>query len=757
MRGSGTVVVRVRRSGLGALGSTGAIAGLVAGLLCAFVAPPAHAAEACLNEAIRAEQGAVSTALPDCRAYEMVSPPGSVPSPANDPTIAAVDGERFAYEVREPFPGSDQEGLFLLAARGADGWSVHNTTPAQGGLRNTYEEACIPSAFYSAELTSAVISDGWTDPHGEVCEGDTPPLVAGEPRGTANLFLHDEEDNTYQLIDDVPAGVPATNALLNDATPDLSHVIFSDGAKLTPKAPAGGLYEWSEGLDRLVTFLPDGEPVTGALVSISNGYNGNSALYKNAVSADGETVFFYAGGDLYARLHADRAATASGECNASEPELACTVQLDAAEAGAEGPGGGGGFQYASADGSRVYFTDTHRLTMDATAFGERPDLYEYNLQTGALADLTATSASTTADVLGVVAASVDGSYVYFVATGVLSEQANSLGEKAVRGQPNLYLRHAGVTTFVAEGVNLRVSADGQYLAFSSTRKLTGYDNEPLASEDCEGSCAEIFLYDAANGEIACVSCAPDGEPPTGPAGYGGFPPLPQQELTVIGSPTYLPRDVLDDGRVFFDTRSPLVPQATNGEVNVYEYEGGTDYLVSGGAGSGRSEFLDASASGADVFFSTSQGLLEGDTDNQSSVYDARVDGGFPPALGQGEQAGACESQEACESPPSEPPAQLVAASSVLSAGGNLLAPPTPVTPPQSGSQPGVGKRSTATRAQLLAKALKACAKKSKHARASCRARAQRQFGVKQSKRTGVKGAVRRRGTGSIDVTKGSVR
>ena len=144
-----------------------------------------------------------------------------------------------------------------------------------------------------------------------------------------------------------------------------------------------------------------------------------------------------------------RTATASGECSASEPQLACTVQVDAAAAGAEGPGGGGAFQYASDDGSRVYFTDKHRLTADATALDERPDLYEYDLQTGVLSDLTVTSKSTTADVLSVVGAGGDGSNVYFLAKGVLSEQANSLGAKAAGGKPNLYLRHAGATTFIA--------------------------------------------------------------------------------------------------------------------------------------------------------------------------------------------------------------------------------------------------------------------------------------------------------------------
>ena len=40
-------------------------------------------------------------------------------------------------------------------------------------------------------------------------------------------------------------------------------------------------------------------------------------------------------------------------------------------------------------------------------------------------------------------------------------------------------------------------------------------------------------------------------------------------------------------------------------------------------------FLDASASGDDVFFATRERLAPTDTDELVDVYDARVDGGFP--------------------------------------------------------------------------------------------------------------------------------
>ena len=52
--------------------------------------------------------------------------------------------------------------------------------------------------------------------------------------------------------------------------------------------------------------------------------------------------------------------------------------------------------------------------------------------------------------LGLSGMSEDGSYLYSVADGSLTaEQRNSVGAKAEAGQPNLYLLHEGITTFIA--------------------------------------------------------------------------------------------------------------------------------------------------------------------------------------------------------------------------------------------------------------------------------------------------------------------
>jgi len=81
-----------------------------------------------------------------------------------------------------------------------------------------------------------------------------------------------------------------------------------------------------------------------------------------------------------------------------------------------------------------------------------------------------------------------------------------------------------------------------------------------------------------------------------------------------------------------------VPHDTNRQEDVYEYENGHVYLLSGGTGAGRSSFVDASADGNDVFFKTRAPLVAQDTDRLVDLYDARGPHlpeeavGFPPLL-----------------------------------------------------------------------------------------------------------------------------
>ncbi len=130
----------------------------------------------------------------------------------------------------------------------------------------------------------------------------------------------------------------------------------------------------------------------------------------------------------------------------------------------------------------MFFTSSVELTEDAYTgpADNSENLYEYDLERPVgerLKDLTVDKTDVDgAAVQGVVQASEDGSYVYFVADG-------DLGGKAVSGEPNLYVSHDdGVPVFIAtlaanderdwsrNGPELHdavVAPDGSRLAFFS--------------------------------------------------------------------------------------------------------------------------------------------------------------------------------------------------------------------------------------------------------------------------------------------------
>ncbi|HET9676943.1 MAG TPA: hypothetical protein VFP21_05515 [Solirubrobacterales bacterium] len=129
------------------------------------------------------------------------------------------------------------------------------------------------------------------------------------------------------------------------------------------------------------------------------------------------------------------------------------------------------------------------------------------------------------------------------------------------------------------------------------------------------------------------------------------------------------RTVLDDGQVFFQTKNPLSPQDVNGNDDVYVYRNGVSRLISSGTGFGGSVFLDASIDGSDVFFASGEALVSSDADGgRETVYDARVDGGFPEP---GPPDVPCGSDEACRSSGAIPPPSVAgSATSTFAGAGN---------------------------------------------------------------------------------------
>ena len=123
----------------------------------------------------------------------------------------------------------------------------------------------------------------------------------------------------------------------------------------------------------------------------------------------------------------------------------------------------------------------------------------------------------------------------------------------------------------------------------------------------------------------CASCNPTGVRPIGPSSID-----PIEAGLLCGGNTYLSRSLSDDGsRLFFDSSDAITPRDNNTAQDVYEWENGNARLISTGTDNDKSLFVDASATGNDVFFVTRQQLVHQDGDGGFDLYDARVNGGFP--------------------------------------------------------------------------------------------------------------------------------
>lgn len=607
---------------------------------------------ACPNEQMR---GGFSERLPDCRAYELVTPPVKSASQFDGElskayaSKAAADGEALSLTIREPRPGAPTGGEAYVATRGAGGWTAEDIMPLESYDGVGCAEYQVVYA-YSEQVTKDVIqagggsrasASGNTHEDPESCNPEGHQVVSGEPVGYENLLVRENATGTYQLVNVTPPGVKPADAHFQAASADLSHVIFTETSPLAEGARYGveNLYEWDEGALRLVSVLPDGTAVPGSFAAV--------------VSSDGSHVLFTYGGALYDRIDGQR-----------------TVQVDEQQGGS-GPGGGGSFKAASADGSKVFFFDESKLTAGSTAAAGEPDLYECALPEGAskceLADLTVAAAGEHANVLRVTPlGGHDSSYVYFVAKGVLASntreftngEGKTVVEGAEAGKENLYLWNGDKTTFIASGVIAQggflafdggqTSPDGKWLSFGSHESLTGYDDSALGFES-----AEVFLYSAATGQVVCASCNPTGE----------------RAIAGGGTSRYL---LTDAGQVFFQTTEALVPSDTNGQRDVYEYEDGGPRLISSGTSSFETALEDVSESGDDVFFRSNQQLVPQDNQEGELVtYDARVDGGFaePSSLPP------CTTADACRAAVSLQPSVYGEPASQTFSGVGNLAPP----------------------------------------------------------------------------------
>jgi hypothetical protein len=741
-------------------------------------------------------EAASGATLPDGRAWELVSPPDKqgVPlegiSENGGPIQAAADGSALAYIAKGPIeaePPSNRSFATnqLLAQRRAGGWFTQDIATPHETERGLTAGRLGEYALFSADLSlGAVEPEGATPLSSRATErtpylrqpsGEYTPLVtaANVPPG---IKFGGEEAEGGAKVEVFTGGVSFVTA-----SPDLGHVILSAQQPLTEGFASSGqqsLYEWADGELTLVSVLPNGHAAAEEEEDAKAGQN--DAQVRNAVSSDGSRVVFETDGREGRRLYMRD--IARGE----------TVQLDAPSGVKSGGTGQAIYQDASADGSRVFFTDAARLTAASTARNEKPDLYACDISvvaehlSCALEDLTVDERSNeSADVLGDVIGTDDaGELVYFVANGVLAEGAvHGTCAGGGAGAPasatcNLYAldttsdttrlvavlsNHDAVDWEAGSGTNLseltgRVSSDGHWFAFMSQRSLTDYDNRDAISGQPD---EEVFLYHAQSpghepATLRCASCNPTGARPVGLL-ESVHPPFPlvdrahlwegQTLAAAIPGWTRITKDealyqsryLSDSGRLFFNSYDGLVPRDSNGTADVYQYEppgvgdcaessptfaaasGGCVGLISSGASGQESAFLDASVSGDDVFILTASQLAPSDVDSALDVYDAHV----------------CTTDSPCPTPP--PPAPPACDGDACQNPAVAPNDPTPGSLTFHGAgnvvPPAVVKASTRplTRAQKLAKALKACRKdRNRKKRVTCVKRVQQKYGVKKA-------------------------
>jgi len=669
-------------------------------------------------------------ALIDSRVWEMVSPPkkfgGTLVNTGITTIQASAAGDKLAYASRGPIvekPVSNRLVDFatVLAKRGGGGeWASEDLTPAHTEASKV--EFVTPFSLFTPDLLRAELEPTGDTPLSSEASEQTPYLWSD---GSPPLFTPMVNPSNVPLGTEFGPKASGSNdpIRIEGASKDLEHVVIrSDEVPLVEGAAVKSIYRWSNGELEAISQLPEGEGGEIVLGMLGAG----QGSVRHAISSDGSRVFWtpsegYRADGLIPSLYLRD--TVGKE----------STRLDVVQSGASGAGlNRPVFNIASADGHVVFFTDSQQLTEDASPEGRDLYRCEIGTVEGGLgcAELTDISGQTaspgeSAEVLDQVsAASEDGTRLYFVARGVLDEVPNESGDVAQSGAPNLYLWQEGQgVRFIAplseadylvwgeipgnlgyaERISAAASPNGRYLAFTSEDSLTGNEN----LNESEEPVSEAFLYDAVTGKLACVSCNPSGaaavgeripntfSPPQDPSGLWWdrwtAATLPEASRTrgVVGRSLYHPRTVMDSGRVFFNAVDPLVPADSNGAWDVYQWEPlgvgsctaststastvrsgeGCVGLLSSGTAEGDSGFLDASASGNDVFFLTRGQLSVTDFDQELDAYDARVNGAPATLTPSTECLG-----EACQ-PAANAPNDPTPASAAFKGEGNVK--PTP--------------------------------------------------------------------------------
>ena len=605
------------------------------------VAPGATGGEAgaCPNEELRT---GLSARLPDCRAYEQVTPVDKRGTAeifnygANNGQAALLgeDGNDLEYEGDTvkwgSGPGSGQSPYFF--SRGESGWSM-TAAAAQpvAGVSIYHAQLFAPDLgvfAFEAQTDTSLLGRSLNIEFETGPPGGPYSLVASVPRGQVE-------------------GAPHRFAGWVAASKDFSTLVLQveDHTLLghtTHTQEGADLYEYSHGELRQanVTGPPPGVTIgsCGAKIAPGSRTNRNLIASSHAVSEDGSRVFFEA---------------APGKEACSEAKQHLYMRVNGVETVDIGE-----YRFIAADpgGSEVL--------LEKPA-GENPGLYLYNTNNTSTASVKYLPSSAVA-VGATFVVSEDLSTIYILNGGLTG---GVLYRYDVRDGKLLFVTQMTVDNehnFYASG------PDGRYFYFiaQEVAGLPGGGQEPSLQNNIRQT-SQVWRYDSVEAVVQCVSCSSsfDQEPRLSSLFTEG------ERVTASA----------DGDFVFFDTPAALVSGDVDGEVwpgsdnvyslssDVYEWRRvGVDgcsrvqgclALITSGHGGYLNKLIGTTPSGQDVFFSTNESLVKSDKDTAGDIYDARVDGGFaePPSPVE------CEG-DACSTPFSAPSDVSPASASFLGAG-----------------------------------------------------------------------------------------
>lgn len=646
--------------------------------------------DACPNAAIRAQQSPIARTLPDCMAYEMVSPLDTQGQRA-EPQAVSDDGTEVLYGSVGGFAGTPNLtalGISYLARRGDSGWG---TLPLA------------PSATEFPYLGFGRIVDWSADFDRTLWMANT-TADAGTSRFTPIVR---EADGTITQAGPTIDHLYAAGSLIG-ASADLRSVLIqsqfrpalTDGTVDARLATRESLIVARQEADgtigvRQVAYKDGATMFPGCALRLGGNFGNSTATSaRGAISSDGAKIFFSLAGAPAGTCQAPANQRVWAKVGTADPidlaESQCTTDCGAPQRA--------GFEGAARDGNRVYFTTEQKLVdadQDVTA-GTKNDLYEYDFNRvgNKLVPVTVGASATGAGVVRVTRVSPDGSHVYFVANGRPLTGANARGDTPQQGDQNFYVyrRDVGQTSGSIRFIGALAAADsdqwaadvrrkaqtshtGRYLLFSSAADLThdrlpGDTHQDLFRYDVQtDDLTRIWTDDPAhNGTARSDGSFLDSYPGAAGGGSAGAPAGGGLQRNWDRG-----RQMSEDGsKIMLETKEPLGASDMNTEADAYLWQqetGGLTMLTSGRS-SVPARLSGMTPSGDSLMVLTTEPLVKAHTSGSSAAYVARTGGGFPD---QPAPSPPCQG-EACQGPPAQP-GPLPSVPDYRGPGNVLVAPP----------------------------------------------------------------------------------